>query len=127
MSTSDLMHLAQVAQGLQNRHGFTEAELETNRGPGSRAAAIALERSRRLSSASLGRILCALPDALLWVDFTKVWPKQYAEVRDCEVNEVPIMQLKCALIILYWLGAPMGVYAGDGWGEAYTGYTLSAY
>ena len=31
-----------------------------------------------------------------------------------------------ALIILYWLGAPLGVYAGDGWGEAYTGYILSA-
>ena len=124
-ATSDLMHLAAIGDALQRRHGFTLAEMETNRGQGSRAAAIALERSIRLSSASLGRIFVAGAQGLHWADYTLVWPKQSSQAA-LAGDEVTALRLKVALIILYWLGAPLGAYAGDGWGDAYTGYTLSA-
>jgi hypothetical protein len=122
--TTDQQHLADVCAALQRRENFSKLELGLNRGRGSRVAAIVLERAMRLAPAALGRILCACPEALHWADYTKVWPTQSAQATTAG-DEVLTLRLKVAFILAWTLGSLRGVYAGDGWGNARTGYTLA--
>lgn len=122
---ADTRHLLEIAGGIQSRWAFEPCELATNRGRDSKAAEVALDRARRLAPAALGRVLCAMPDWLRWADYTQVWTIE-SVLADHHHDEVAILRLKVAMILLQAMGALEGVYSGDGWGDARTTYTNGA-
>jgi hypothetical protein len=118
-SDSEAELVREIVRGMVNRQEppFTRDELATSRGPGSRAATIALDRAIHMMGANLGRVFM---HGHSLIDFMPapayLWPEK-AELIAARVPPIQLRQLRLwvALILLAELGKHFGVNPSEGW------------